>query len=54
MTTPNSCRVCKQSFESDRELQEHQESAHSEQRGDKLPASEGLDGERHRERESIS
>jgi hypothetical protein len=31
MTAPKSCGVCKQSFESDRDLQEHQESAH--QRG---------------------
>jgi hypothetical protein len=40
MTKPNSCVTCNQSFESDRDLQEHQESAHSEKRDDRSPDSD--------------
>jgi hypothetical protein len=54
MVPPNNCDTCNQSFASDRDLQEHQENAHHENRSDKLPESEGprqsgeegLDGER--------
>jgi hypothetical protein len=40
MTKPNSCGTCNQSFESDRDLQEHQGSAHSEKRDDRSPDSD--------------
>jgi hypothetical protein len=52
MTTPNRCGTCNQSFESDRDLQEHQESAHSEKRGDRSSDSERsfTDGRQERER----
>ncbi len=39
MTQPNICGECNQPFESDRDLQEHQESAHPK-RDDPLPDSE--------------
>jgi hypothetical protein len=53
MTTPNKCGVCYQPFESDRDLQEHQESAHPAKQGDK-PQAEGWYGERQSERENIA
>jgi hypothetical protein len=53
MTAPKSCGVCKQSFESDRDLQEHQESAHQQRRDEKLPESDDTHGERDRETENI-
>jgi len=52
MTAPNSCGTCNQSFESDRDLLEHQESAHPERRDDKSPDSDRsyTDGQQERER----
>jgi hypothetical protein len=52
MTTPNNCGVCNQSFESDRDLQEHQKVAHPDQ-NDKLLDSE-QDTKRGKERERIA
>jgi hypothetical protein len=53
MTVPKSCGACKQSFESDRDLQKHQQSAHQHRRDKKLPESDGIHGERDRETENI-
>jgi len=53
MAAPNQCGTCNQSFASDRDLQEHQESAHPENRDSQLPdrggaqpGERGLEGER--------
>jgi len=47
------CSVCNQSFNSDRELQEHQKSAHSTD-SEKQPTSDRNYGDQNRDRERIA
>jgi hypothetical protein len=54
MAILNNCGVCNQSFESDRDLQEHQQGAHPERRDSKLPDSEEGHREGPQEREKIA
>jgi hypothetical protein len=53
MTKPNSCGVCDESFQSDRDLQEHQESAHPEKDGN-VPDTERSYGHGKQETERIT
>jgi len=56
MAAPSQCGTCNQSFASDRDLQEHQESAHPENRDSQLPDWEGAHqpGERGLEGERVA
>jgi hypothetical protein len=49
------CSICNQSFNSDRDLQEHQRTAHSQnEQREKEPASEQNYGDQNQRREKIA
>jgi hypothetical protein len=54
VAVPNRCGTCNESFASDRDLQEHQESTHADKRDAELPESDGVREEKNRDGERIA